>query len=285
MSDVFKELTDESFELERLASTIQDGRRIGMRKDDREAFAARYHRWYDRCMSNLPRELASAFKAEYTGGFFNRTPKIDSFLTKPTLKKEYYYGDDPDQTWANPYSAFAQRLLTQRLMLLHAEDLRYGRIPPSGGDRPRVFVVHGHDEYYLDFCTNVLHRLRLRPVVLRNEPSHGRTIIEKFVDYSDVRFAVVLLTGDDMGSARNQPDEDLQLRPRQNVVFEMGFFIGKLGRERVCALHQSGVDILSDYQGVVYIRLDDLWRWPLELARELRETGLPVLIADVYRQA
>ncbi len=281
MSDIFEELTDESFELERIASTIQDGRRVGMRKEDRDVFIWRYHRWYDRCMSNLPQGLASTFKAEYSGGIFNRIPKIDRFLANPTLKKEYY-GGDPDDAWVNPYSAFAQRLLVQRTILLRAEDLRHGRVPPTGDERPRVFVVHGHDEYYLSFCTNVLHRLRLQPVVLRDEPNQGRTIIEKFEDYSDVRFAVVLLTGDDIGGV-NQPDENLQLRARQNVIFELGFFVGKLGRRHVCALHQRDVEILSDYQGVVYIRLDDLWRWPLKLARELRAAGLPVLMADVYR--
>jgi len=146
---------------------------------------------------------------------------------------------------------------------------------PSGKGR-RVFLVHGHDEAALQSCARFIEKLGLPLTVLREEPNQGRTIIEKFIDYSDVGFAVVLLTGDDRGGAADKPYDEQSPRARQNVVFELGFFIGKLGRERVCALYEEGVEVPSDYQGVAFVKLDNRFAWRLELAKELRAAGLPV---------
>ena len=89
-------------------------------------------------------------------------------------------------------------------------------------------------------------------------------------------FAVVLLTGDDRGGRAEQQYEVQQPRARQNVIFELGFFIGKLGRNRVCALYERGVEIPSDYQGVLFVPLDDNQSWQVRLAKEMRVAGLPV---------
>lgn len=132
----------------------------------------------------------------------------------------------------------------------------------------RVFVVHGHDEAAREKVARFIERLGLESVVLHEQPNQGRTIIEKFEDHSDVGFAVVLLTPDDrVGDSR---------RARQNVVFEMGYFSGKLGRRRVAALVGPGVDIPSDLHGVVYIPLDHGGAWKMALAKEFRQAGLPV---------
>ena len=65
-------------------------------------------------------------------------------------------------------------------------------------------------------------------------------------------------------------------RARQNVVLELGFFWGKLGRERVCALVKGDIEKPSDYDGVVYVPLDDAGGWKLTLAKELRHCGYEV---------
>lgn len=140
----------------------------------------------------------------------------------------------------------------------------------------RVFLVHGHDEAVREQTARFLERLGIEAVILREQPNAGRTIIEKFIDYSDVAFAVVLLTGDDRGGRHDDPYEEQRLHARQNVILELGFFLGKLGRKRVCALYQDGVDIPSDYQGVAFVRLDSGGGWRLELARELKEAGLDI---------
>lgn len=103
----------------------------------------------------------------------------------------------------------------------------------------------------------------------------GRTIIEKFERNSEVGFAVILLTGDDEGKGADSADS-LRKRARQNVIFEFGYFLGKLGRSRVCALYEPGGEIPSDYQGVVYISLDTEEYWKFQLVRELKAAGIEV---------
>lgn len=139
----------------------------------------------------------------------------------------------------------------------------------------RVFVVHGHDEAARHAVLRSLERLGLEPVILHEQPNKGRTIIEKFEAHSDVRFAVVLLTPDDFGYSKEHP-ADLRPRARQNVVLELGYFVGRLGREKVCALHKGNIEIPSDYHGVLYVPLDDLGAWKLQLATELRSAGFDI---------
>jgi predicted nucleotide-binding protein len=139
-----------------------------------------------------------------------------------------------------------------------------------------VFLVHGHDEAVLHQTARLLEKFDLAVVILRELPNAGRTIIEKFVDYSDVRFAVVLLTGDDRGGEKSLDFDRQKLRPRQNVILELGYFLGKLGRNHVCALYQKDVEIPSDYDGVLFVQLDQGGAWRFELARELKAAGIDI---------
>jgi DNA-binding NarL/FixJ family response regulator len=138
-----------------------------------------------------------------------------------------------------------------------------------------VFVVHGHDVEARETVARFIERLGLRAVVLHEQANRGQTIIEKFEEHSAVPYAVVLLTGDDLGSSKSSPG-NLQPRARQNVILELGFFIGKLGRRNVCALHKSGIEIPSDYQGVAYIEMDSGEAWKSKLAREMKASGLSI---------
>lgn len=140
----------------------------------------------------------------------------------------------------------------------------------------RVFLVHGHNEVAIHETARFLERFDLDVTILREQPNSGRTIIEKFIDFSDVAFAVILLTGDDRGGKIDETYENQKPRARQNVVLELGFFLGKLGRKRVCALYQDGVDIPSDYSGVLFIPLDKNGAWQMSLARELKSAGLDI---------
>lgn len=138
-----------------------------------------------------------------------------------------------------------------------------------------VFIVHGHDEAAREALARFIERLGLRPVILHEQPNAGRTLVEKFERHSDVGFAVVLLTPDDVGYPRDHP-EQARPRARQNVIFELGYFLGKIARAKVCALHKGDVEILSDYQGVVYIQMDSGGAWQLLLAKEIREAGIDI---------
>ena len=146
----------------------------------------------------------------------------------------------------------------------------------------RVFVVHGRDEGTRSIVARFLESLNLEAIILQERANEGRTIIEKFEDYADVGFAVVLCTPDDVCKLDTE-GEELRPRPRQNVVLEWGFFLGSLRRNRVCALLKGDVEIPSDYAGVVYIRLDESGGWQTQLAIELQRAGLPVDLNDLNR--
>ena len=140
----------------------------------------------------------------------------------------------------------------------------------------KVFVVHGHNDAIRESCARFLERLDLQPIILHEQPNAGRTIIEKFQDYSDVGFAVVLLTSDDKGGAKNIDSLALKPRARQNVIFELGFFLGRLGRSKVCALYEDGVELPSDYNGVLFTPIDAAGTWKFQLCREIRAAGIDV---------
>ena len=136
-----------------------------------------------------------------------------------------------------------------------------------------VFVIHGHDEAAKHELARFLKRLELDPVILSEQPSKGKTIIEKFDECAAVSYAVALLTADDVGSRRHE--SAAKPRARQNVIFELGYFIGRHGRNRVCALTKGEPEIPSDYAGVVYIPMDS-GQWQITLLKELREAGFAV---------
>lgn len=139
-----------------------------------------------------------------------------------------------------------------------------------------IFLVHGHDDSLVHEVARFLSIMDLKVTILREQPNEGRTIIEKFEDYSDVGFAVILLTPDDFGGIKDTPFEKLMPRARQNVILELGYFLGKLGRKRVCSLYKEGVEIPSDFSGVLFILLDKSGSWKFNLAREIKAAGIPV---------
>lgn len=138
-----------------------------------------------------------------------------------------------------------------------------------------VFLVHGHDEAAKQTVARFLERLHLAVIILHEQASRGQTVIEKFENHADVGFAVVLLTGDDLGKARSSSGEAL-LRARQNVVLELGYFLGVLGRDRVCALREDDVEVPSDLAGVLYVPFDKAGAWKLRIAAEIKAAGIEI---------
>lgn len=140
----------------------------------------------------------------------------------------------------------------------------------------KIFIVHGHDEAAKQTMARTLEHGGFEPIILHEQASSGRTIIEKIESYADVSFAVVLYTECDLGRAKEKECEDEQYRARQNVVFEHGYLIGRLGRERVCALVKGKVETPGDISGVVYIPMDDAGAWKMDLAKEMQNIGITV---------
>jgi len=141
-----------------------------------------------------------------------------------------------------------------------------------GGDRT-VLLVYGRNEAAKEKVARFLMQLGLEPVLLDEQEARGRTLIEKLDQQPPVASAVVLLTGDDVGGLASRR-RLLRRRARQNVILELGFTIGRLGRGRVCALYDEGVELPSDFLGVEYTPLDEPGAWKAKLARELYAAGL-----------
>ena len=141
----------------------------------------------------------------------------------------------------------------------------------------RVFIVHGHDDVMKLSVARALTDLGLKPIILHEQPNSGKTIIEKFERDADVGFAVVLLSPDDMAYVGTADPSSAKPRARQNVVVELGYFVGSLGRDRVMALKRGNdLEVPSDFNGVVYTQYDDAGNWKFELVRELKAAGYDV---------
>lgn len=141
----------------------------------------------------------------------------------------------------------------------------------------RVFIVHGHNDLARLAVRGLIEKLGLRPVILQDEPGLGQSVLEKIETHSDVSFAVVLLTPDDVGGPKGSTVH--RPRARQNVIFELGFFVGRLGPRHVAALYRwenEPLDFPSDYTGILYLPLDTGGVWEMKLAREIEAAGVPV---------
>lgn len=165
----------------------------------------------------------------------------------------------------------------------HPGDAIRASAPGFSEDGPRqIFLVHGHDTNSRNAVeTFVTRTTRITPTVLALESSQGRTLIEKFEEHAgEASFAIVLMTADDEGRSRQEAtsEQPPRARARQNVVFELGYFVGALGRSSVVALVEPGVERPSDIAGIVYIAFQqESAEWREELRRELRAAEFPIV--------
>jgi predicted nucleotide-binding protein len=154
---------------------------------------------------------------------------------------------------------------------------------PKTGRKPRakgtqhsvrsreVFVVHGHDNEMKLEVAHFLESLSFKPIILHEQASQGRNILEKFKAHANVAFAVVLLSPDDIGYPKSN-ESNKEERARQNVILELGYFLGSLGQAHVCALNKGNTTVPSDYHGIVYIPFEGNWKDGLR--KELEAAGL-----------
>ncbi len=140
--------------------------------------------------------------------------------------------------------------------------------------KTQVFIVHGRNDDVKNKVARFLEKAGLSAIILHEQPGKGRTLIEKFLDHSLVGYAVVLLTADDLGKGKEEAE--LKARARQNVVFELGYFLALLGRDRVSVLCEEGIEVPSDYSGVEYLPLNKNGVWQTKLLTELSSAGFNV---------
>jgi len=200
---------------------------------------------------------------------------IEKFAQDPDFALDfghaYYYSGD--KVIAGLHS------IVRQLLIPFVRDYK-GYVINSGNVTPklvrprsnRIFIVHGHDGEARETVARFLEGIGYIPVILHEQPNKGRTIIEKVEANSDVGFAIVLLTPDDEGCAKGGTPEP---RARQNVLLELGYFLGSLGRDRVCALKKGDLDIPSDFAGVVWQSMES-GNWKQALGRELDAAGYDI---------
>ena len=110
------------------------------------------------------------------------------------------------------------------------------KISSNTNDSTDVFIVHGHDNEAKQEVARFIEKLNINAVILHEQPNKGRTVIEKLVEESHTAgYAIILLTPDDVGYVKGTEKQE-EFRSRQNVVLELGYFIGKIGRENICVL-------------------------------------------------
>lgn len=145
-------------------------------------------------------------------------------------------------------------------------------------DKSKVFIVHGHDDGLVAKVQLFLKKIDLEGIVLHEQANLGKVIIEKLEHYTDVGFAIILYTPCDLGKAK--ADDELKARARQNVVFEHGYMMGKLGRDKVLFLVTDTIETPGDITGSVYIGKDN---WEQKIGIELNSSGYEIDFNKIYK--
>ena len=155
-------------------------------------------------------------------------------------------------------------------------------LDPTFTQKIEVFIVHGRDLDTAEVIARTVEKLGIEAIILHEKPDEGRTIIEKLEALAEnASFAIVLFTPDDVGTLKDKVDDKGNPRARQNVIFELGYFIGKLGRKRVRIIYKGEVESPSDIDGILYIRMDECGAWRQKLAQEMASAGLPIAISAI----
>lgn len=261
--------------VEQAKSIIAVSARNGAALDEAEA---RYHRW-------------NTYNEELIRRMFTTEEYFISYRSAFAMSSVAFGKPDISQQWRRFEQQISRKLnfldtLAESLDLIdEAPDvITDARIP-----RPvlsfnianrKIFLVHGQNNEAKSVVARFIEKCGLEPIILHEQADQGRTIIEKFEQEADVGFAVILLTPDDVGGLAEPGDvpasKELKRRARQNVILELGYFIARLGRARVCALRKGDVELPSDFNGVIYTPLSADDGWKMKLATELKVAGYAI---------
>lgn len=259
-----------------LAARIEVGQELIKReipsRDDIRKLRDDYYNWHDFNRDLLRQRFTTDEIAEEYAHFAGAVIAMD-----PTPEQELH-------ELRSDISDYVRRLVSIQKRLPLFEEIQASTnvrpIVSPAATTSGVFIVHGRDDRRKVEVARFLEGLGVEVVILHEQANQGRTLIEKFEEHAgQAGYAVVLLTPDDEGGLRGGTAR--QGRARQNVVFELGFFYGKLGRNRVCVLYDPGVELPSDVSGIAYLRLDADWK--LALGRELKAAQIAFDPANLLR--
>ena len=238
--------------------------------DAEKSFIEDYKRWRDRCKSIYQTSFTEAESSYY----HDFESQICSIWGSDTVK-EY---KDNIRRLVNHMKGDIERV---DLIECVVETEKQKDEPIQNKvDKKKVFVVHGHNSALRVEVARTIEQLGLQAIILQEQDDFGNTIIEKFeANASDIGFAVILITGDDLAVSKKDLEREqietafkasYRSRARQNVVFEMGYFIGKLDRAHVFELMEEGVEVPGDLSGVLYTEVDNEGMWKVKLAKRLK---------------
>ncbi len=149
-----------------------------------------------------------------------------------------------------------------------------GRVPAQAR---QVFLAHGRNELWKQAVAHLLEHAGSDEITILNErPSERATLVQQIGEHAPgSRYAIVLLTADDVGAPRKEAEAEPYFTPRahQGVVFEMGFLVAALTPDCVCVLYEDGVEVPCDLEGIAYVRLDLAGTWQPKLLLHLRKAG------------
>jgi predicted nucleotide-binding protein len=182
--------------------------------------------------------------------------------------------NDPIATNKNHvnYKVESLKSLLNKIDLFKSEKINTTLTVTKTLSKNEIFIVHGHDDLAKTQVARFIEKLKLKPIILHEQVNSGKTIIEKIEKFSNVGFGIVLYTPCDKG-CENGKETNLSNRARQNVVFEHGYLIGKVGRQHVCALVKGDIETPNDISGVIYIAMNDNNSWQFEIAKEMKNSG------------
>lgn len=219
--------------------------------------------------------LGRIFDSEAVLEDYNAKPSFASVRINPSLTEQISSFKEGIYKKITALESIAERL--ELIPVLPNKINHSNSVYPQATevDKSKVFIVHGHDDLAKIEMARLISDLGFEPIILHEQASSGKTIIEKIESYTNVGFAVVLYTPCDKGGKDDDPI-NLKPRARQNVVFEHGYLIGKLGRDKVCALVRGNVETPNDISGVVYVTIDTHGAWKYALAEEMSNAGFDI---------
>ena len=210
-----------------------------------------------------------------------RSEYDDAGYTPFGSMSKYSYGTLEERKDALRYKINALKKLLNKVDLMKSQVVKEtGTLPPVESNKSNeIFIVHGHDELAKTKVARFIEKLGLRPIILHEQASAGKTIIEKIEEHSNVGFGIVLYTPCDIGGKVGASQSP---RARQNVVFEHGFLIGRIGRRNVSALVKGDLETPNDISGIVYVTMDDADAWHIQIAKELKSSGYDIDMNKVF---
>lgn len=232
----------------------------------------------ERCQEclNKKADLATAKKIykDITARYDNIIDGLGNGLYCYYQEGHFYMSDLDEDSLLHNINVIMQKIILHRAMNCGTITTELNSTVQQSSNK--VFIVHGHDCEAKITVARVLEKASFEAIILHEQANSGQTIIEKIEKHTDVSYAVVLYTECDRGRAKEESVELERNRARQNVVFEHGYLIGKLSRERVSAIVKGNVETPGDISGVVYTPMDDAGAWKMELFKEMKAAGLNV---------